>query len=137
MVKRYDLHFGGAVGDYIDEVDDGDYVSHSDYAALEARCAELERKVFVLEGYKSAYNDFSDKTDWVQDTAKPNELGMHRADVLKCRIAELEKDAARYRAIMDNEWLDRNMQPSALREAAATKAGGMLEAVLDQCIDEA
>lgn len=62
-------------------------------------------------------------------------LGEYSA--LESRLAELEKDAARYRAIMDNEWLDRNMQPSALQDAAATKAGGMLEAVLDQCIDEA
>ena len=56
---------------------------------------------------------------------------------LQARVAEMEKDAARYRAILENEWLDPNMQPFALREAAATKTGGMLEAVLDQFIDAA
>jgi hypothetical protein len=29
-----------------------------------------------------------DKTEWVQETVKPHELGMHRADVLKQRIEE-------------------------------------------------
>jgi len=41
--------------------------------------------------YKKALDAWFEKTEWVQETAKPKELGMHRADVLKQRIHELEK----------------------------------------------
>ena len=36
--------------------------------------------------YKKALEMWLDKTEWVQETVKPQELGMHRADVLKQRI---------------------------------------------------
>jgi regulator of replication initiation timing len=36
--------------------------------------------------YKKALEVWLDKTEWVQETVKPYELGMHRADVLKQRI---------------------------------------------------
>jgi hypothetical protein len=36
--------------------------------------------------YKKALEAWLDKTEWVQETVKPHELGMHRADVLKQRI---------------------------------------------------
>ena len=36
--------------------------------------------------YKKAYEIWQDKTEWVQETAQPRELGLHRADVLKMRI---------------------------------------------------
>jgi len=39
----------------------------------------------------AALKEWSDKTDWVQETAQPLELGMHRADVLKQRIDNLNK----------------------------------------------
>ena len=39
----------------------------------------------------AALKEWSDKTDWVQETAQPLELGMHRADVLKQRIEHLNK----------------------------------------------
>ena len=38
--------------------------------------------------YKKALEVWLDKTEWVQKTVKPHELGMHRADVLKQRIEE-------------------------------------------------
>jgi hypothetical protein len=38
--------------------------------------------------YKKALEVWLDKTEWVQETVKPHELGMHRADVLKQRIQE-------------------------------------------------
>lgn len=40
--------------------------------------------------FRAAYNEWHDKTEWVQETARPKELGMHRADVLRERIANLE-----------------------------------------------
>ena len=38
--------------------------------------------------YKKSFEVWLDKTEWVQETVKPHELGMHRADVLKQRIEE-------------------------------------------------
>ena len=43
--------------------------------------------------YKEAYIIWQDKTEWVQETAQPKELGMHRADVLRQRIENLQNAA--------------------------------------------
>lgn len=40
--------------------------------------------------YKRAHEVWQDKTEWVQETAQPHELGMHRADVLRQRIEQLK-----------------------------------------------
>jgi hypothetical protein len=48
--------------------------------------AELRR----LHRFELANNLWHEKTDWVQETVQPRELGMHRADVLKQRIERLE-----------------------------------------------
>ena len=40
--------------------------------------------------YKAAYDVWQEKTDWIQETAMVQELGMHRADVLKDRITRLK-----------------------------------------------
>jgi CHAD domain-containing protein len=55
------------------------YVRHAIKAALEAKDEP---------NYKKALEVWLDKTEWVQETVKPHELGMHRADVLKQRIEE-------------------------------------------------
>lgn len=52
-----------------------------------------EKHIAELERYRTAYMEWSDKTDWVQgdkrfDVVKP--LGKHRADVLKAYIDRLE-----------------------------------------------
>ena len=58
-----------------------------DADTIDALVAEIER-------LKVAMNQWLDKTEWVQETVQPQELGMHRADVLRKRIdalrAELE-----------------------------------------------
>lgn len=59
------------------------------------RIQEMQSRIKALEQFESAYKEWSDKTEWVQQTAKPKELGKHRADVLRERIEALEKDAAR------------------------------------------
>ena len=51
-------------------------------AAIKEALAEPE------PNYKKALEVWLDKTEWVQETVKPHELGMHRADVLKQRIQE-------------------------------------------------
>ena len=54
-----------------------------------------------LERYRSALNQWVDKTEWVQaDTTLPAKyLGMHRADVLKDMISELEARCAKWEAV--------------------------------------
>lgn len=45
-----------------------------------------------LAQYKAAFDEWHEKTEWVQETSHWSELGMHRADVLKMRIEALEGD---------------------------------------------
>lgn len=53
--------------------------------------AENER----LQKFEAAYTEWSDKTDWVQETIQGYELGMHRADVLhkRCRDGAFHQQA--------------------------------------------
>ena len=44
--------------------------------------------------FRVALNEWFDKTEWVQKSAQPLELGRHRADVLRERIRELEAEVA-------------------------------------------
>ena len=55
------------------------------HACAQGLLAEVER----LQRFETAYKEFSDKTDWVQETAHWSELGMHRADVLRKRCDDL------------------------------------------------
>jgi hypothetical protein len=80
---------------------------------LEAELLKVENE--RLQRFETAYKEFSDKTDWVQETAHWSELGMHRADVLRKRcddltshnqaqadeIVRLREDAERYRWLRD------------------------------------
>ena len=61
--------------------------------SLEKKNAELGKYAGGLESFRTAYMEWSDKTDWVQtdkrfDFLKP--WGKHRADVLKAYIEHLE-----------------------------------------------
>lgn len=73
-------------------------------AELSAVTAERDR----LQQFEAAYNEWHDKTEWVQKTAEAHELGKHRADVLKDRVDKIQaeaealrKDAERYRWLRD------------------------------------
>lgn len=55
---------------------------------------ELRKHYQIAE----AWEIWQEKTEWVQETAQPGELGMHRADVLKARIEKLEKWKAEHEA---------------------------------------
>ncbi|GEM_PF-5490881 len=50
---------------------------------LHARVQELERE---RDSYKLLCDEWAEKTEWVQQTARPRELGLHRADALRERI---------------------------------------------------
>ena len=86
-------------------------VTATDYAALEAECERLRQ-------FQIAYNDWQAKTDWVQESAKPNELGRHRADVLRARIEAL---AAELAAIKGQEAVDCKVVPVELLEQIAVE----------------
>jgi len=70
---------------WIDSDFDPDEMLECGYDAI---AAELRR----LSKVEAAFKEWVDKTDWVQRTAKPAELGVHRADVLANRIAALEAE---------------------------------------------
>ena len=53
---------------------------------------EQQVAILELEQYRKSWYEWSEKTDWVQETAKAKELGMHRADILRKRIEDLEKE---------------------------------------------
>jgi hypothetical protein len=64
---------------------------------LEEAAAELRRLSSVERAYDAlalAYDEWTEKTQWVQDTKQTHELGMHRADVLKQRIERLKSEKA-------------------------------------------
>lgn len=68
--------------------------------------AEIER----LQHFEVAYKEFSDKTDWVQETSHWSELGMHRADVLRKRChdaaSQMQAQADQLKKLMaENEAL--------------------------------
>lgn len=63
---------------------------------------ELEAE---LERIKPAWDEWHKKTEWVQETCKPTELGLHRADVLRMRIEALRAELERIRALQPVAWL--------------------------------
>lgn len=72
------------LADLIDSDFDPDWMAEEGYDQI---AAELRR----LHRYEQAYNEWSEKTEWVQETVQPRELGMHRADALKQRVEHLHK----------------------------------------------
>lgn len=95
-------------------------------------CAELR-----AERFKAAYMEWQDKTEWVQKTAKPSELGKHRADVMRERIAKAEAERDQLRAELE---AIRGQQPDAVsvpREEleALRRDRQLLDAIQDGCWD--
>lgn len=53
-------------------------------------------------GYKSAFDEWIEKTEWVQKTVQPHELGYHRADILRMRIEAIEAEVSHlYRCLAE------------------------------------
>ena len=79
------------------EIDLEDYLARAMDERDKLR-AEFER----LSRFEAAYNEWQDKTEWVQTAVSTGALparylGMHRADVLRAEVEALRKDAERYR----------------------------------------
>lgn len=58
-------------------------------SALQARVQELEAE---RDRFRDAHREWSDKTDWVQESSQAHELGKHRADVLRERIVRVQRE---------------------------------------------
>ena len=58
----------------------------------------LQQQLAILELEKKelALDEWIEKTDWLNATTK--ELGMHRADILRQRIEELEREVKRLKS---------------------------------------
>lgn len=91
-------------------------------------CEELQARIAELESFRTAYMEWSDKTDWVQkdkrfDVLKP--WGKHRADVLKEYIQHLESRAVKlpkpYAYLREN---DGQIQISIGAERPSDRSGG-------------
>jgi hypothetical protein len=54
-----------------------------------------------IEMLEKAIAEWIDKTEWMQKSSDWQELGMHRADVLKWRIEQLERENAEMKTILD------------------------------------
>lgn len=69
--------------------------------------------------YKGAFDEWIEKTEWVQQTCKPHELGYHRADILRMRIEALKDELAKER--------NRYMGPSIRCSSSPSEEG------IDEC----
>ena len=76
MLKEFDDEWPGGVAEV-----------EAALAMGERSLAEVKHK---FDMYKTAYDEWHEKTDWVQATCHWSELGMHRADVLKKRLSDAE-----------------------------------------------
>ena len=60
--------------------------------------AELEDEKGRVEHWKSVHVDWLEKTQWVQDILEPKELGKHRADVIRERLAAANAEIERLKS---------------------------------------
>lgn len=58
---------------------------------LRERVRELEAE---RDMFRAAFHEWIEKTEWVQYTIQPQELGRHLADVMRARIGKLEAEVA-------------------------------------------
>jgi flagellar hook-basal body complex protein FliE len=72
----------------IESIQDG---ADADKVIIQYHEATIKRLQAEIDMLNRALNAWHEKTDWMQETAQPLELGMHRADVLKQRIDNLNK----------------------------------------------
>ena len=111
------------------QTDAEDDVIHVARWFVEDAAAELRR----LRQHELANEVWQVKTQWVQDTAKPEELGMHRADVMRQRLvrAETQRDALleALQALYDEQNGPPLIRHQAAWEAAMEKARAAIKAV--------
>jgi hypothetical protein len=98
--------------------------------SVKAITAIKEALTQTESNYKKALEVWLDKTEWVQETVKPHELGMHRADVLKQRIEEASPQ--RIWVGLTDEEIDEGCKQSWVTEQAFQSAVWWAEAKLKE-----
>ena len=86
-------------------------------ATVDTLRAQLE----AAERYKVVLEEWHAKTDWVQETVQPRELGRHRADILRARIEAAEAGNHR-RSDSEPTWAELTQHWKARAEAAEANA---------------
>jgi ABC-type phosphate transport system auxiliary subunit len=81
--------------------------------------AELRR----LHNVKLAFDEWIDKTSWVQHTAGASDLGKHRADVLRERIERLEAENEALREFVEYIRRTGDTRLASMAIAALARAG--------------
>lgn len=94
-----------------------------DANTYKARAERAEQRAHNLQ---MSLEDWNKKTEWVQQAARPQDLGKHRADVIRTRIAEFAERVEAYRARAE----------AAEVLAAFTKAGHDMQARIVQILAE-
>lgn len=92
---------------------------------------QMERGIEALEmlihqhgNYKFAFEQWHEKTQWVQDTCESHELGKHRADVLKDRIDSLTQQLKTHECkckcnqVPFNAWFTEELAKKASKKAS-------------------
>ena len=74
-----------------------DELGNGDFSLLSEAAAEIKTLRAEVDRWKVPLLEWLDKTEWVQQTVKPHELGHHRADVLRHRIEQTEAENERLR----------------------------------------
>jgi CRISPR/Cas system-associated endoribonuclease Cas2 len=87
----------------------------------------LHKKIRRLNSFKVAYQEWSDKTDWVQQSVQSGELGKHRADAIKARYDALKAENESLRK--DARLLD--ILAEAMAEVKATSDGESEQPIAD------
>ena len=76
----------------------GDKLIYCMASEIERLRAELEDEKGRVEHWKSVHVDWLEKTQWVQDSLEPKELGKHRADILRERLAAANAEIAKLKS---------------------------------------
>ena len=83
------------------------------YSAAMSKAAD---ELGSLQRYRTAYNEWIDKTEWVQESKPPKYIGMHRADAIKDMISELEERTRRLESALHRIGLCSQNSTSSRRE---------------------
>lgn len=95
---------------------------------------DMAARIAELEHFKTAFMEWHDKTDWLQKDIKPKELGMHRADVLRERIAQLEAQVQGLRDDAERNKVDAECFRWWVHEAAANPC--LVATAIAKCVTE-
>lgn len=123
-------------------------VDATDYDALAQRCRELERDRDDCVEARLHYAGLFGEAVGERDTLRAEvadlkarlleaERGNEELVRLRAERREMEKDAARYRWLRDNDQLERDAQYPGVRYAASHYTGSMFDEEIDKAMEAA